>query len=85
MKSPVLISKPRTPSVTLPSVEVHVIASASSTLDMLSLRSVTWERVRTATASDDDMQALVTIIEAGMPESKNELPEQLRRVLPISR
>jgi len=45
---------------------------------MLSLRSVTWERVRTAIASDDDMQALVTIIEAGMPESKNELPEQLR-------
>ena len=64
MNSPGLISKPRTPSVTLPSVEVHVIASASSTLDMLSLRSVTWERVRTATASDDDMQALVTIIEA---------------------
>ena len=71
--------------VTLPSVEEHVITSASSTLDMLSLLSVTWERVRTATASDDDMQALVTIIEAGMPESKNELPEQLRRVLPISR
>ena len=45
---------------------------------MLNLRSVTWERVRTAMASDYDMQALVTIIDAGMPESKNELLEQLR-------
>ena len=63
MSSPGLINKLRTPSTTLSSVEEHVIAPASSTLDMLSLRPVTWERVRTATASDDDMHALVTIID----------------------
>ena len=63
MSSPGLINKLRTPSTSLWSVEEHVIASASSTLDMLSLRPVTWERVRTTTASDEDMHALVTIID----------------------
>ena len=63
MSSPGLINKLRTPSTSLWSVEEHVIASASSTLDMLSLRPVRWERVRTATACDDDMHALVNIID----------------------
>ena len=43
-----------------------------------SLQCVTWDRVRTATSSDENMSKLVEIIEDGMPESRHELPETLR-------
>ncbi len=39
-----------------------------------SLQSVTWARVRLATASNDDMNQLLSIIESGMPESRHQLP-----------
>ncbi|XP_021365018.1 uncharacterized protein LOC110457888 [Mizuhopecten yessoensis] len=59
-----LMSGLRMPSSGLAFVEEHVVASASSTLDAINLRSVTWERVRTTTTSDDNMQALIALIEA---------------------
>jgi hypothetical protein len=57
-----LMSGLRTPAAGLAFVEEPVIASAVSTLDALSLRSVIWERVQTATTSDNNMQALITLI-----------------------
>lgn len=73
-----LMSGLRMPSSGLALVEEATIASAMSTLDSLNLRSVTWERVQTATSSDNNMQALLALIEAGIPQSRHEMPEALR-------
>ena len=43
-----------------------------------SLKSVTWERVRTATSSDENMHVLLQLIESGLPEYRHEMPEALR-------
>ena len=51
--------------------------SAISTLYALNLQSVTWDRVRTATSSDSNMQAHLELIKAGLPEHRHELPEDL--------
>lgn len=59
-------------------IEDTVVVSAISTLYALNLQSVTWDRVRTATSSDNNMQALLELIEAGLPEHRHELPEDLR-------
>ena len=48
------------------SIDECVIAGVVSSLNALNLRSVTWDRVRTATASDTDMLALTEIIESGI-------------------
>lgn len=53
-----------------------IMVAAATSLD--SLQSVTWDRVRTATTSDGDMTALVQIIEAGIPASRELLPEPLQ-------
>ena len=42
------------------------------------MKSVTWDKVRIATASDDNMNQLLHLIESGLPESRQEFPEQLR-------
>ena len=60
------------------SIDECVIAGVVSSLNALNLRSVTWDRVRTATASDTDMLALTDIIESGIPEHRHQLPESLR-------
>ena len=44
----------------------------------LAVRSVTWDRVRTATASDNSMNELINFIESGIPEFRHEFPPQLR-------
>ena len=49
-----------------------------STYSLESLRSVTWDRVREATASDEDTHLLVSLIENGMPQFRHELPHALR-------
>ena len=46
-------------------IEESVVAAAISSLNALGLRSVTWDRVRTATANDTDMLGLTDIIESG--------------------
>ena len=50
--------------------------SATSTLNYI--QCVTWNRVKIETASDDNMNQLVSIIEDGMPDQKNDLPPALR-------
>ena len=61
-----------------PLIEDAMAISTISSLNMLNIQSVTWERVCTATCSDDNMQTLLTLIESGMPEHRHELPEALR-------
>ncbi|CAG2189575.1 unnamed protein product [Mytilus edulis] len=51
------------------------LAAASS---INTLQSITWNMVRVATNSDDDMVKLVEIIENGMPEFRHEMPTELR-------
>ena len=43
-----------------------------------SLQSVTWARVHLVTASNDDMNQLLSIIESGMLESHHQLPPNLQ-------
>ena len=47
------------------------------------LQSVTWAHVHLATASNDDMNQLLSIIESGMPDSRHQLPPQLTGVLSV--
>ena len=50
----------------------------SATCALESLQSVTLDRTREATASDESMNQLISIIEGGIPQVRNELPEPLR-------
>ncbi|KAH3877190.1 hypothetical protein DPMN_001049 [Dreissena polymorpha] len=54
------------------SIDEWVIAIVVSSLNALNLRSVTWDRVRTATAIDTDMLPLTE------SEHRHQLPESLR-------
>ena len=58
-------------------MENSIIISAVSLLDSLAVRSVTWDRVHTATASDNSMNELINFIESGIPEFRHEFPPQL--------
>jgi len=49
---------------------------AISSLD--TLQTITWDKVRLATSSDDNMNQLVTFIESGMPVSREDLPSTLQ-------
>ena len=49
------------------SMEDPAIVSALTSLNSLNLRSVTWDRVRTATSSDNNTQALINLIESDLP------------------
>ena len=42
------------------------------------IKSVTWNDIRVATSSDDSMAKLVNLIEDGFPDSKADLPTELR-------
>ena len=42
------------------------------------IQTVNWSQVCTATSSDDDMLLLLSVIEEGMPDHRNQLPHQLR-------
>ncbi|CAE1174081.1 unnamed protein product [Acanthosepion pharaonis] len=59
-------------------IEEYVIAAATTSLNALNLKSVTWDRVSTATASDEDMLVLTELIESGMPEFRHEMPNSIR-------
>ena len=45
---------------------------------LASLPTITWDNVRTATNSDEQMIKLIDIIESGMPDSRHELPDALQ-------
>jgi hypothetical protein len=53
-------------------VEDSTAADIAASLD--NIRSVTWDKVRAATASDDTMRLLLDTVEQGMPESRHDLP-----------
>ncbi|KAK3097883.1 hypothetical protein FSP39_014138 [Pinctada imbricata] len=55
-----------------------LIASAACSLGSLSIKSVTWDRVRLETASDNNMHLLLQLIESGLPNSRNQYPPPLR-------
>ena len=78
LHSPTLMGGLRIRDPYMDTVEVCTLSTAVCAIDSLHLRSVTWDRVRTATASDDHMQTLLGIIESGMPEYRHELPQPLR-------
>ena len=59
------------------SIEECVIASVTTSLYSIAMKSVTWDKVRIVTASDDNMNNLLHLIESGLPESRQEFPEQL--------
>ena len=46
---------------------------------MQPLKSITWDRVRIASNSDDDTRKLAEIIESGMPANHQDLPEPLQQ------
>ena len=56
-------------------IDDQLASSASSGLRTI---AVTWDRVKVATASDRDMVHLMSIIESGFPNFRNELPPTLR-------
>ena len=53
----------------------QVGSSASSALTII---ATTWDRVRTATASDVNMNQLITSIKSGIPQFLHELSKQLQ-------
>lgn len=53
--------------------EVEVAATS-----LEAIQSVTWDRTKEATASDDNFHQLLTLIENGMPEYRHELPPSLQ-------
>ena len=48
------------------------------TYSLESLHSVTWDRVREATAGDEDMHFILSLIENSMPQFRHELSHALR-------
>ena len=48
-----------------------------------SLQATTWNRLRIATVSDDDMNLLLSVIEACIPAESCLLPPQLRKYQPF--
>jgi len=58
------------------SIDDIIRNSATSSLN--AIQSVTWSRVRLETASDENMNTLLSLIDDGMPDHKNELPPPLR-------
>ncbi len=58
------------------STDQTVLLSAMESIS--SLQCVTWDMVRIATNSDNDMVKLVEVIESGMPEFRHELPQSLQ-------
>ena len=62
-------------AVTSPPYDDHESSLQHFTVAAInSLQSVTWTRVHLATAGNDDMNQLLSIIASGMPESHHQLP-----------
>ena len=59
-------------------IEYSLIHAATASLHAAALQSITWDRVRIATASDSNMNSLREAIECGMPDFRHELPAPIR-------
>lgn len=53
-----------------------MVAAVSTSLSYL--KSITWDAVRMATASDETMSLLLSLIDDGLPGSRHEMPPNLR-------
>ena len=59
-------------------LEESLVAAATSSVDSLAVKSVTWDRVRLATASEESMNHLLQLIDTGLPEVRHNYPPSLR-------
>ena len=66
-----------------PDIEESTITAAVSTFHASPITSVTWDLVRTATASDETLNSLLDLIEVGFPNSSSDLPEHLQSYFTI--
>nr|XP_054766956.1 uncharacterized protein LOC129274128 [Lytechinus pictus] len=76
LHSPTLMGGLRTSDPYTDSVEVCTLSPAMCALESFT-KSVTWDRVRSATASDDNMQTLLELIESGLPAHRHAFPHPL--------
>ena len=65
---------PKPPQLHLPDDVSYI----SATTALRSLHSITWDEIREATTSDNDMKTLVDLIESGVPEHRDDLPHNLQ-------
>ena len=63
---------------TLSDTEDCLISTATCMLNTMGIQSVTWEKVRRATASDENLNNLIGIIESGIPKHRHDLPTNLQ-------
>ena len=61
-----------------PNIEIRTQISALTTLHSSPITNVTWDLIRTATASDTTLNNLLQVIEDGFPEKTSDLPPDLR-------
>ena len=59
-------------------IEENTITAAMSTFQASPITSVTWDLIRTATASDETLNTLMETIEVGFPVLKSDLPQHLQ-------
>ncbi|XP_033112599.1 uncharacterized protein K02A2.6-like [Anneissia japonica] len=79
--SPILCLCADDADVACVSVDQQLLAFCAMALD--SFQCITWDKVKLETNSDDTMANLLTIIKLGMPQSRHDLPNQLREYFPI--
>ena len=59
-------------------VDTELTVAAMNAFSTANIKCVTWNDVRTATVSDDNMQQLLELIENGTPDQRDKWPIQLR-------
>lgn len=73
-----LLAKLRISDSTEVATNLDDITRLSAVATLKPIQSVTWHRVKTATTSDINLHDLTSIIESGMPKTRNDLPPLLR-------
>ncbi len=64
--------------------DIDISLQSSASVSLESLQSITWDRVKVATASDQDLAHLTNMLEYGdMPQTRHEWPESLREYFPF--
>ena len=66
-----------------PDIERSIVTAAVTAFNASPITSVTWDLVRTATASDETLNSLLEIIEVGFPNLSSDLPEYLQSYFSI--
>ena len=61
--------------------EDPVISAAATALD--TIRTITWEDVRTHTINDEEMRELLAMIDDGLPATRKEMPSDLQIYFPL--